>query len=732
MKKEGLLPEKIPMLACFRRLLFCLLLLGLLSPPCGAGDISPVPQKVHARFVDAPPIIDGRLDDPCWQPSAALTDFRQVEPVEGALPSERTHVWVVFTKDHLYVAAFCFDAEPDKIVTKTLRRDFSYAADDMFKLVFDAFNRQREAYYFAVNPVGARLDGLFGSFSRFNDQWDTVWHARADINHRGWTAEIQIPFTSLSFDPQNDVWGINFERVIRRKQEIIRWQGISAAKSITAIEGFGELHGLRDLEQGLGLQFKPFARATYRDDVTESDRDLEFKGGFDLTYRITPTLTALGTVYPDFAETDVDKRIVSLSRFPVFFPEKRDFFLQDSSLFSFGGLSPSSSPFFSRRIGLGTDGKPVDIFGGVRLTGRAGGTSLALLNVAQEKHAHVKKKNLGVARISQQVFGESSLGGIFTFGDPGSNDDAWLGGVDFNYRNSHLPGDRLLTGNVYAMFSDARQAGGSGTAFGLDIDYPNEPLDVHLFFRQWGDRFEPALGFVERVGIREYMGSMRYIWRPNTPWIRKISLGARPFFTTDLDHRLVAEDHDAPILIFETPAGDELELEYTWYRDVLDEPFAIRPDVVIPSGDYGYGQFKPSIETSNGRPLSGEFKFRLGDFYSGRRMSCQTSLSWNPSCHFSLSGSYEYSDIDLPEGSFEVNVSGLGLNLALSPDLSWTSTVQYDDFSRDVGVNSRVRWTWTPGNDIFLVLNQGWQYDRSRLHRLMSEVTLKVGATFRF
>ncbi len=679
-----------------------------------------------------PPILDGRLDDACWQIAPALTNFTQVLPVEGAPPSERTELRAVFTADHLYLAVRCFDSEPDKILATQMRRDAEFDSDDAVSVAFDTFARERDGYLFAVNPVGARRDALFGKFSGENEDWDTVWDARARVDSQGWTVEIVLPFKSFSFDPRIEAWRWNIERVIRRKQETVRWTALSRAKEFTALEDFGELRGLRDLRQGLGLEARPYVRGTYSDDAGTRRREFEFRWGGDVTYRITPTLTALATYNTDFAETEVDDRVVSLSRFPVFFPEKRDFFLQDAPLFSFGGLPTDSSPFYSRRIGLGVDGRPVDILGGGRLTGRVGGTSVALLDVYQDAHAGIEAKNLAVARVSQQVLAESSVGGIFTSGDPRSNGDAWLGGLDFNYQNSRLPGGKVLTGNAWFMFSDADRAGGGDTAFGFDVDYPNEPLDAHIFFRQWGEQFEPTLGFIERPGIREYIGSVRYIWRPNTRWLRRIELGARPFFTTDLGNRIVAEDHDVPILTFETPAGDELELEATYYRDVVDEAFEMWPGVVIPPGDYGYWQFKPSFQTSPARPVSAGVSLRHGDFYSGRQTAYRSSLDWRPSRHATLGAAYELRQVRLSEGDFDVHLASLRLNLALTPDLTWSTVAQYDNRSDDVGLNSRIRWTWRPGNDLFLVWNQAWDYDNARFARLNREVTLKAGATFRF
>jgi hypothetical protein len=687
---------------------------------------------LDALPTEQPPVIDGRLDDACWQTAPALTHFTQVLPVEGALPTERTEVRFVYTRDALYIGIRCFDSAPGEIRATQMQRDSDFDSDDFVSLAFDTFARERDGYSFAVNPTGARRDALFGKFGGNNVNWDTLWQARARVNAEGWTVEIALPFKSLSFDPRVEAWRWNVQRVIRRKQETVRWTALSRSKSVTALEDFGELRGLRGLRQGLGLDVRPYVRGTRTDQASTGRREFDFKWGGDVTYRLTPTLTALATYNTDFAETDVDQRIVRLSRFPVFFPEKRDFFLQDAPLFSFGGLPVSSSPYYSRRIGLGIDGQPVGILGGGRLTGRVGGTSLALLDTHQEAHAGIEAKNLAVARLSQQVLAESSVGGIVTLGDPRSNGDAWLGGLDLNYQNSRLPDGKVLTGNAWSMFSDADRAGGSGAAFGLDVDYPNEPLDVHAFFRQWGERFEPALGFIERPGIREYIASVRYIWRPNTRWLRSIELGARPYFTTDLDNRVVAEDHDVPILTFQTPARDELTLETTYYRDVVDAPFDIWPGVTVPPGDYGYWQFKPSLRTSVARPVSAGFSLRHGDFYSGRQTAYRPSFDWRPSRYFSLGAAYELRQVRLREGDFDVHLASLRFNLALTPNLTWNTVVQYDNRSDEVGLNSRIRWTWRPGNDLFLVWNQGWRYDSARFVRLQSEVIAKVGVTFRF
>ncbi len=678
-----------------------------------------------------PPVIDGGLDDACWQDAPALTNFTQVLPVEGAKPTERTEVRFLYNPDYLFIAIRCFDTEPNKIITRQMQHDSDLDSDDMVTIAFDTFSRQREGYYFAVNPAGARTEGLIEDFSERNRLWDTVWQVRARTDAQGWTAEIAVPFKSLSFDPKNDTWGFNIERVIRRKQETVRWTGISRAKSVASLADFGEMRGLTGIRQGLGVEVRPFISTKYKDDTVSGEKGWDSKPGGDLTYNVTPSLKANATVNTDFAEAEVDERVVNLTRFPLFFPEKRDFFLQDSSLFSFGG-GGSAVPYYSRRIGLSEDGTPVDIREGGRLTGRIGNTRVALLDVQQDSYGDIQSNNLFVGRVSTKVFEESDVGFLMTHGDPLSNGENTLIGTDFTYLNSRLPDEKRLIGHTWIMGTSSDDMDGKGVAFGGDLDYPNEPLEIHLFFRQIGENFDPAMGFVERTNIRNYSGFTQYVWRPNTELIRSISLSAHPNVTTDLDNRIVAEDHDAPVLTITTPAEDELTLEYTSNRDVLDEPFEIHPGVVIPPGDYRFGKFKPFFRSSEARPIGVELTASKGDYYTGTRTNYGTELDLRPNRYVTAGVSYELDKIELEEGSFDVRVASGRLNLTFTPDLSWNTVVQYDNVSGEMGLNSRIRWTYKPGSDLFLVVNRGWNFDNWRFRQLSTELAVKIVATFRF
>lgn len=696
------------------------------SPLCAAS----ARPSVRALQANPPPVIDGKLDDPCWQGPPSITEFVQVLPVEGAAPTEATEVRFARDARYLYIALRCLDSGSDRILAPTLQRDTKFDADDVVRIALDTFGRERDGYLFLINPAGARTDALFGRFGGTNYNWDALWIARTSVDDRGWSAEIAIPTTSLSFDPASDDWRINIERVIRRKQETVRWSGANRTKSVTALEEFGTLAGMAGLKQGHGVEFTPYVRFSRIEGLAATNPGNEFDTGFDLTWRITPSLTAIGTMRPDFAETEIDDRVVNLSRFPTYFPEKRDFFLEDVSLFSFGGLDDSSTPFYSRRIGLGLNDRPVDIVGAARLTGRIERTSVALLAARQDDQPDVPARTLAVARITQQVLDESSVGLIATLGDPRSARRAWLAGADFSYLNSRLADGRQVVLNGFAMVSDTDATAARGEAFGFDLDYPNEPLDVHLFFRHWGEHFDPTLGFVDRVGIREYVASVAYLWRPNT-WLRTVELEARPLYQTNLHGQIVQEDHDVPTVTFKTPAGDVLQLEYTFYRDRLDEPFEVWPSVILPAGDYRFGQFKPSFETSAARPWSAGCSFGLGQYYGGTIRRWKPKLEWRVSRHVNIGASFEERRIELARRKFAVRVASGHLNLALSPEVSLNTLAQYDNESRNLAVNCRLRWTFRPGCDLFLVFNQGWLREDDRYVRQFTGTTTKLEMSWR-
>ncbi|MCA9294653.1 MAG: carbohydrate binding family 9 domain-containing protein [Phycisphaerales bacterium] len=688
-------------------------------------------RAVSATRTDQPISIDGLTIEPAWANAQVIDAFTQVAPHEGAPPSERTEVRVLYDDDAIYISARCFDSAPEAIVATQMQRDLDQRADDHFMVVLDTFDNSRDGYFFATNANGVRQDGLVELGERINTDWDTIWFAAATIDQdEGWTCEIKIPFKSLSFRPDGAAWGINFQRIIRRNNETVRWSTPVRNFGVSTLAGAGVLEGLEGMHQGLGLDVKPYFTSLIRsgDEVQERERT---RGGLDVTYRITPNLTAAFTWNTDFAFTEVDARQINLTRFPLFFPEKRDFFLQDAGLFRFGGINQSPLPFHSRRIGIGPGGAPIDLIYGGKLTGRIDDLNVGLLAVQQEAYDGVPEKTLTVGRFSLNVLDESSLGVIFTHGDPTADANNALVGLDFNYRNSKDFGSDVLSAALFGQLSQSSDAEGDQSAIGGRVNYDSDVFDWSVFFAQVGKDYHPAIGFVSRPGEREHDVRMRYRIRPRGA-IDRIDFSANASWYTDLAGRLNTLELRLPSISVVTEAGDWFEIESHILEERLPEDFEIADGVVIPKGIYTWNRYSVEVGSGNGRPFDLLFGAEVGDFYDGHRFDRWVRAAWRPSKHFNTSVAYNQSNVDLPGGEFQTEIASMRLDAAFTPDLSWANFIQYDNFSSTVGINSRLRWTLQPGQDIFVVLNQSFDAERRSVALVGTDLTLKVVLTLRF
>ena len=713
------------------RFLRSLLVIGILAdlPSVALAKEGP---SLDVRATTTPPAIDGVLAPGEWDAAAHSDVFRQVEPVENGDVTERTEFWVTYDKDYFYVAIRSHDTGGRAGVRAySMQRDQDNGSDDLVRIVLDTFHRQSDGYYFALTAAGGRHDGLVQNKEESNDQWDALWLGRTSIDDGGWTAEFAIPVKSISFDPANETWGFNVARAVRRKQEVMRWSGIVRNKPTISLPLLGELRGIRGLQQGRGIDLKPFVSATTRSNPLPGEKQTDFKPGLDLVWNVTPSLAATLTVNTDFADAEVDERQVNLGRFPLFFPEKRAFFTQDASLFTFGGIRNDPLPFFSRRIGLADDGTKVGVLGGLKLTGRAGPWTLGLLDVQLDEHAGVDSQNVLVGRVSRQVFDESSAGLIFTHGDPRGGGDNTLVGADFNYVNNHLPGKRTLTVRTALQATDSGLAGGSGSAATLSIDYPNEPFGFFWLFSRVSDRYDPALGFVSRTNVgTAYLSNYYNIRRPEG-WVRLTQI----FLETDRTTTLKASLLDGRTWFggfSENKYGDFVNVWVNESRETYDAPFAIRPGIVIPTGVHRWhsGQFQ--IGTARNRPVDVFLRWRHGGFLTGQSDDYQVNFGWRPSSRLQFTGRYTYRHIRLPQGDFSVRTGSLRASYTFTPDLQVSLLGQYDNLSDSLGVNFRLKWTPQPGNDFYLVVNQGYDTEGDAFRPTSGEMSLKGNWTYRF
>ncbi len=432
-------------------------LLVLATPDAGAQRAALKPPALHARRAAQAPRIDGVLDDAAWAPAEASEAFVQVDPREGEPPTERTEIRALHDSDYLYLAIHCFDREPSKIIGTQMKRDAALETDDRVAVVIDTFEDRRNGFFFEMNPAGAKVDALIASNGQdINEAWDAIWEGRATIDAAGWSVEMAIPFKSLSFAPELTTWGFNVQRTIKRRLETDRWASPRRNVSVSQVSEAGSLSGLEDIRQGIGLDLVPFFAARWNDDG--NDEDTLGKPGFDAFYRLSPSFGAALTVNTDFAETEVDQRRINLTRFPLFFPEKRDFFLQDAGIFQFADLDSDLIPFFSRRIGLTDSGEEVPIEIGGKLTGRAGDFNVGILDVQTGEADDFDAANLFVTRVSKNVGEQSTIGGIFTHGDPNGRDSNSVAGLDANFGRSDFLGDRNLRSSVWGLEAPTKRA----------------------------------------------------------------------------------------------------------------------------------------------------------------------------------------------------------------------------------------------------------------------------------
>lgn len=706
-----------------------------------AQESVPATKSAEIGSAATPPVIDGVWHEEEWAGARLIEDFHQVSPVEYAAASERTQIYVTHDADALYVGARVFDSDPGQITANVLRQGEGLGGEDRIIITLDPFGDGRSGYGFFVNANGVRRQALYENRSEENFNWKGIWDVRTSRDAQGWTAEVMIPFKTLSFDPARTTWGFNVERHVMRRAEVIGW---SSRNQEVIPATAGRITGLSGLDQGLGLDVVPSVSLRQHRGFSPEESEFKAEPSLDVFYKVTPALTAALTINTDFSATEVDDREVNLSRFSLFFPEKRAFFLQDADIFEFGRIGVGTQgisglenglPFFSRRIGLGEGGVPVDLKVGGKLTGRIGNWSLGVLDVQQAGSGAVDSTNLFVGRAAANVLEESTLGVVVTNGDPRSNLDNTLVGADFRYLNTRLAGGRVLEGELWYQSSETEDVTGDDAAFGVRVRSPNNVgWRGGLGMKELQENFYPALGFVNNRGIQDYTGDVGYTHVFRQGPLQKIYTGLNLQQIDLIDGGLQMKVHEWRAFEIETAAGDAIEFAYIRSTEALQDPFEIFSGIEIPVGEYAFDEFELELEFSNHRRLSGGITYRWGNFFSGSRDSIAAEIVARPSRHFAVAAVYEIDDVVLPQGRFIARLMRLRLDAVFSSTLSWSNFIQYDNDSELIGINSRMQWIPRAGRETYLVVNHGLQdFDRDRRFRSDSaDVVLKAGYTFRF
>lgn len=691
------------------------ILLGALVSSLVAQCLAAATERPALRAValSEPVVLDGWLNDPVWRSAPAASSFIQREPRAGLPASEPTEVRVAFTPTVLYIGVRAVDSDPQSLVARAMERDADITEEDSITIVLDTFLDRRNAYFFATNPNGVRTDALISDDGDdFNVEWDGVWEVKARRTEEGWAAEMAIPFSTIRFTPDGGPWGMNIRRIARRKNEDAYWAPLPLEADISRASLYGDLTGIERIAPGLNLRVKPFAVAKGREaaGLTKAagavpERETANETGLDVKWGIGRGLALDLTANTDFAESEVDEQQVNLSRFSLFLPEKREFFLENAGIFEFGPRTPFGPqlfrPFNSRRIGLSAEGLPVPIEWGARLTGRSGPWSLGVLDAQTGSSGGAGDgDNWGLVRAKRQI-GTTSVGFLSTRheGDAGVNS---LYGADVDVQAT----PRLKLRSFWAMTDDAQE--GADQTGGLAAAYRGPKWRWSLDALEVGDRFDPEMGFLSRRGIRRYASSLTYVPRPRLPGIRNLFFEGRSEIYTDLHGELESVNAGADLFSFRTLKDDVVSVYSDSTFERLAEPFEIHPGVVIPPGEYRFLQTGIWGESNASRRVSGEAWIQRGEFFGGERLAHGATVRLVPSRHFRTETTWNHNDIDLPGGSFTTDVFRQRVAVAFTPDLSTAAFAQWSDAAELMSVNLRFGWSYKPGADLFVVFNQTW------------------------
>ena len=697
----------------------------LVAPPAaGAAPQSAsasTPRTAAVTTTTEPIAVDGLLDEAAWRTAQPIGELVQRQPDEGEAPTQRTDVRLLADADRLYIGVVAYDTEPARVIGTQMARDAALGADDRLEIILDTFRDQRSAFYFATNPAGALVDGLVAN-GQLNSDWDAIWDVRTRRTDQGWTAEFAIPFKSLSFPSGRSVWGFNVARHVYRRLEENRWSGYRLVTPLAQVSEAGEISGLVGLTQGRGLDLRPFLAGRWlrvdRENIRTGDP------GLDVFYNITPSLKLTATFNTDFGETEVDARQINLSRFSVLFPEKRAFFLQGAGVFGFASIGPEPAggipatgadvfPFFSRRIGL-LGGQEVPLEAGLKLTGTVGRTDVGVLGVRTGDLPIVEDKGFLIGRVKRNLFEQSYVGALYTNGHPERGRAGQTYGTDLRLATSRFLGrQQNLVVAAYAARSVNEGVTGDDWSWGASISYPNDVYAAQVVVRDIQRNFAPALGFVQRDNVRLFRTA--FSWNPRPKKLLNIQqLNHDVYYTrfTRLDTgETESWDVYVTLLDWHFRSGDNLHgmFDFNPTYERLWEPFEISPGVRLQPGEYRFTRFRSNLlSTAAKRRLSANINFLYGGYWSGHAEQIIPSVTYKLPPKLTVVVSANQTFARLPEGRFIARIFSASGNYTFSPTLALNNLVQYDNRSRNVGWQSRLRWTPQPGNDLFIAFNQGW------------------------
>jgi hypothetical protein len=687
---------------------------------------------VRAVRIDQPLRVDGALDEALYRDVRSVSDFIQVEPDGGQAATERTETWVAFDEDFVYVSFKVWDRSMDTLIATEMRRDStsSWQGNDLVAFIFDTFYDQRTAFTFTTNPLGGRSDGVAND-RQYSSDWNPVWETRTGRFDGGWTVEAAVPFKSLRYPPGSvQLWGFNAMRVKRARNEVSTLTKVPPARGQSGFQSAqfaATLVGLEAPRGGANLDFKPYAISSLTTDrvLQPRDNDPEAEAGLDVKYAVTQGLVADLTINTDFAQVEADEQQINLTRFNLFFPEKRDFFLENQGTFAFGGVainsaggnfgggfigSSSAAPimFYSRRIGLHGD-QQVPLNVGGRLTGRAGKFSIGVLNIQtgdKEEELGAPATNFSVIRVKRDVLRRSSIGLLFsnrsesTIGT-GANRSYGIDGTFAFFENLQI--------NTYWAGTDTEGwSRRDDTSYRGQVDYSGDRYTVQIERLKIGDNFNPEMGFLRRDDMRRDYARFKFSPRPRTRnAIRKYVYDSSIEYIENGAGRLESRERAAEFAL-EFQSSDRLSVNYTNSFEYLPRPFLIGGGVILPAGGtYQFDTFRVGYNIGQQRAVAANLTAEVGSFYNGRKTSFSATRGRVPITNqLSVEPTYSFNNVSLDEGEFITHLVGSRLTYSMTPLMFVSALVQYNSGIDAVSTNARFRWEYRPGSELFVVYNE--------------------------
>ena len=686
--------------SCGSLVLGCL----LASPPAVIAQSLPADHSQHryrAARVATPPVVDGDLSDAVWQQADVLTQFVQVLPREGGAPSEKTEARVIYDDEALYAAFFAYESDPNA-TTRTMMRyrwDSIWQLDDVVRFAIDTFHDHRRGYAFSFNAYGTKQDAQLDN-GGWLPNWDEVWDVRTRRVEGGWTAEVRVPFRIIRFPEgvRDHVWGFQIERLVKRGNETIQWAPEPPTFGLSRLEYAGHLEGLSEIRARRNAQVVPYV-AGGRSRFRATGIDDSFDVGADAKLAVGAAMALDLTYNTNFAQVEVDDQQVNLTRFPLFFPEKREFFLESAQLFNVG-LGQELQMFFSRRIGL-TAGQPIPILGGARLTGKAGRFDVGVLTTQTESEGAIPTANHTAGRVRWNVGSRSYVGAIVT----SSASDAATGqtfGAD-----GRVWLTRYLQVDGFVGAVNNREAGDRPATFSTALTYEQDLWGLTLRTFRVGERFNPELGFVRRSDFHRNEAGVRRGWRLNRALARKVDVSAELSYLSNLQGRLDTRERSVWIRN-ELASGDVVQftLETSLDRlDPTDDAFVINPreDIIIPAGDYSFNRWALAYTGFQGRSFTVNVDVQGGEFYGGDRTAANFSGTWRPSPHLTVSGDYQVNDVELPQGRFTTHLQRGRVSVPITARAVADALVQWNGLTREMNTQVRLHLIYGRDSNFYVV-----------------------------